>query len=113
MFAGAQTNMARIGVEHPISRIWSLSADLGFSQNERLQSIVGPANDAQKYIDGYAGLALHRYFGRTLHGFASYQFSELSFDHSYCTTSSPCSRISNRQIVTFGLDWTPRPIRID
>jgi hypothetical protein len=28
-------------------------------------------------------------------------------------SGAPCGRISNRQVVTLGLDWTPRPIRID
>ena len=129
LFAGAQTDMVRLNVEHPLSRIWSLSLNLGVSRNDRLQPLTPqqlgacqatqtsqtacPANDAETYTDGYAGLALHRYFGRTVHGFASYQFSELGFNHSYCTTTGPCKRISNRQVITIGLDWTPRPIRID
>jgi hypothetical protein len=37
----------------------------------------------------------------------------LAFDNSYCGGLSPCSRISNRQVITFGLDWTPRPMRLD
>ena len=129
LFAGAQTDMVRLGLEHPLSRVWSLSLDVGYSHNDRLQPLTPqqlsscqtnqtsqtacPANDAKSYDDGFAGAALHRYFGRNWHGFASYQFSELSFDHSFCITNSPCNRISNRQIVTVGLDWTPRPIRID
>jgi hypothetical protein len=121
LFAGAQTDMARFNIEHPLSRVWSLSLDLGYSHNERLQSICNSqlsqtncvAGDSKIYNDGFAGAAVHRYFGRTWHGFASYQFSELAFDHSYCTGSTPCDRISNRHVVTLGLDWTPRPIRID
>lgn len=130
LFAGAQTDIVRFGVEHPLSRVWSLSADLGFSHNDRLQPLTQqqiiacitgsqdsqnacPANDATTYNDGYAGVALHRHFGREFHGYLSYQFNELSFDHSFCVSSTPCDRISNRQVVTFGLDWTPRPIRID
>jgi hypothetical protein len=130
LFAGAQTDLVHLAMEHPLSRVWSLSLDVGFSHNNRLQPLTPdqiiacqsanqtsltacPANDARSYNDGFAGAALHRYFGRTLHGFASYQFSELSFDSSFCTAGTACSRISNRQIVTIGLDWTPRPIRID
>lgn len=129
LFAGAQTDLVTFGFERPLSRIWSFSADLGFSHNDRLQpltpqqisgcsSLQGsqnacPANDATTYISGYAGVAVHRYFGRQLHGFFSYQFNELAFDHSFCTAPTPCDRISNRQVVTFGLDWIPRPIRID
>jgi hypothetical protein len=130
LFAGAESDVVRFGVEHPLSRVWNLSMDLGFSHNDRLQPLTSsqlaacnsgnqtsqnacPARDATTYIDGYVGVALHRYFGRTLHGFLSYQFNELSFDHSYCVPNAPCDHISNRHIVTFGLDWTPRPIRID
>ena len=130
LFAGAQSDVVRFGVEHPLSRVWNLSVDLGFSHNNRLQPLTStqvaacntvpqtsqnacPAKDATTSLDGYAGVALHRYFNRSLHGFLSYQFNELSFDHSYCAPGVPCDHISNRHIVTFGLDWTPRPIRID
>lgn len=129
VFAGAQTDLVRLDLERPLSRVWSLATDIGFSHNDRLQpltpeqisgctSVQGPhnacpANDATTYITGYAGAAVHRYFGRQFHGYASYQFNEMAFDHSFCTASSQCDRISNRQVITFGLDWTPRPIRID
>ncbi len=130
LFAGAQTDMVRFGVEHPLSRVWSLSADLGFRHNDRLQPLTPeqevscisgsqssqtacPAGDATTYNDGYAGVALHRHFGRQFHGYLSYQFNEVAFDHSFCISGTPCDRISNRHVVTFGLDWTPRPIRID
>jgi hypothetical protein len=130
LFAGAESDMVRFGLEHPLSRVWNLSLDVGVSRNNRLQPLTAdqlaacnsstqtpqsacPARNATTSIDGYAGAALHRYFGRTFHGFLSYQFSELSFDHSYCVPGLPCDHISNRHVVTFGLDWTPRPIRID
>jgi hypothetical protein len=129
LFTGAQTDVVRFGVEHPLSRVWSLSADLGYSHNDRLQPLTPqqiqacsnplnpqgpcPAGDAHTYNSGFAGAALHRYFGREWHGFVSYQFNELVLDHSFCIPGTPCDRISNRQVVTVGLDWTPRPIRID
>jgi hypothetical protein len=130
LFAGAQSDVVRFNVEHPLSRIWSMSMDLGFSHNDRLRSLTTeqrascnsgvqtsqtacPANAATTYIDGFAGVALHRYFGRNFHGFLSYQFNELSFNEAYCVSGATCDRISNRHVVTIGLDWTPRPIRID
>jgi hypothetical protein len=130
LFTGAQTDMVRFGVEHPLSRKLNLGLDLGYSHNDRLQPLTPqqilacgsvpqnqqnacPANDARSYNTGFAGAALHRSFGREFHGFLSYQFSELALDHSFCVPGSPCGRISNRQVVTVGLDWTPRPIRID
>ena len=135
-FAGAQTDVARFKVERPLNRVWSAFADLGYSRNSRLQQLnqtVGVtcvlANQpnpgglplcqgisATTYTYGFAGLGVHRAFGRNFHGFASYQFNELAFDASLCatTTGTPtCSRISNRNVITIGLDWTPRPIRLD
>jgi hypothetical protein len=112
VFAGQQSDTARLSAERPLTRVWNASVDIGYSRNSRLQApVAGVA--AKTYSYGYAGAGLNRNFGRDFHGFASYQFNELSFDNSLCGGTSPCNRISNRQIVTFGLDWTPRPIRID
>jgi len=112
VFAGQQSDIARLNAERPLTRVWSGSVDIGYSRNSRLQtSAFGVA--ANTYSYGFAGVGLHRAFGRDFHGFASYQFNELAFDNSLCGGTTPCNRISNRQVVTFGLDWTPRPIRID
>ncbi len=111
-FAGAQTDLARVSWQRPLNRVWNGFVDMGYSRNERLQASAGGV-PADLYQYGFAGGGVQRAFGRNFHGFASYQFNELAFDHQYCTTAAPCSRISNRHVVTFGLDWTPRPIRID
>jgi len=58
-------------------------------------------------------VGVRRNFGRTFKIFASYQFNDLAFDNSYCGTTGSCSRISQRHTGSFGLDWTPRPIRLD
>jgi hypothetical protein len=110
-FAGAQSDIVRLSAERPLSRVWSGFVDIGFSRSDRLQTATGGVA-ANTYTYGFAGAGLHRAFGRNFHGFASYQFNELYFDSSLCGTG-PCNRISNRNVVTFGLDWTPRPIRID
>ena len=72
-----------------------------------------PGVDANTYSYGFIGGGVHRYIGHNFHAFMSYQFNELIFDHSYCGGLPECDRISNRHVVTFGLDWIPRPIRID
>lgn len=131
VFAGTQSDVARLTLSRPLNRIWSLFTDIGYSRNARLQPLTlaqvqactgatgstsqnaCPANDATSYSYGFAGGGFHRAFGRDFHGFVSYQINELAFDQSYCLANTACSRISNRQLVTFGLDWTPRPIRID
>ena len=126
LFAGSQTDLVQLGATRPLSRVWSAFTDLGYSHNDRLQSLTvaqatscqGPPNtcpgvDANTFSTWYAGAGVHRAFGRDFHGYASYQFNVLEFDHSYCGGLSACNRISNRSVLTFGLDWTPRPIRID
>jgi hypothetical protein len=132
LFAGAQSDIARLNAERPLTRVWSGFTDIGYSRNSRIQPLTAlqlsqcasainsggppptcPANDATVYSYGFVGAGLHRAFGRNFHAFASYQFNELWFDQSFCVGNTPCNRISNRQVVTFGLDWIPRPIRID
>jgi hypothetical protein len=132
LFAGAQTDLAVLSAEHRLTRVWNLNADLGYSRNSRLLALNNqqlsncnlpgqnnpklqpcPGVNANTYTYGFAGLALHRSFGHNFHGFVSYQFNELSFDNSYCGGLPVCSRIGNRSVGTIGLDWIPRPIRID
>jgi len=130
LFAGAQTDIIRVGAFRPLTRVWTLSLDVGYSRNSRVQPLTlaqieqctattqtsqtaCPANDARSYNTGFAGAGIHREFGRSFHANLSYQFSELAFDSSFCVGTAPCNRISHRQAVMFGLDWTPRPIRID
>lgn len=132
IFAGSQTDIIRFSANRPISRVWSGFVDIGYSKNDRLQPLtpeqvmqcttppvagapapICPANNATSYNYGFIGGGVRRHFGRTFNAFVTYQFNELSFDESYCVNSSACSRISNQNLITFGLDWTPRPIRLD
>jgi hypothetical protein len=114
-FAGAISDIVILSASRPLSRIWSVTLDAGYAKNKRLQlpSASGglPGNS---FDEGFAGIALHRRLGRTIHIYGSYEFNELSFDSSFCAaTSGPCNRISQRHLGTIGLDWTPRPIRLD
>lgn len=113
-FAGAQTDMARLTADRQLNRVWSAFADIGYSRNSRFGAIVAQGVNANDYAYGFIGGGVHRAFGHNFHGFASYQFNELTFDQSFCANQgTTCSRIGNRQVITVGLDWTPRPIRID
>ena len=127
-FAGAQSNIVNLSANRPLSRVWDSFVDIGFSTNSRLQKLsqqqltqcgnpqttqaACPANNASSYDYAFIGGGLRRALGRNFRAYFSYQFNELLFDQSYCGTGA-CNRISNSNIVTFGLDWTPRPIRID
>jgi hypothetical protein len=122
-FAGAESDIATLSATRPLGRIWGIFTDIGYAHNSRVlpntcppgsSTTSCPGVSANVYQYGFAGLGLHRMFGRTLHAFASYQFNDLAFDNSYCAaTTGPCSRISQRSVGTVGLDWTPRPVRLD
>jgi hypothetical protein len=129
LFTGAQTNIVHLYAFRPLSRVWTAFTDIGFAYNTRIQPLTPvqvsacsgttsspsacPANDATSYMYGFVGGGVHRSFGRNFHAFFNYQFNELAFNSSFCIGKGACDRISNRQVATFGLDWTPRPIRID
>jgi hypothetical protein len=128
LFAGAQSNILSITASRPLSRTLNGFVDVGYSTNSMVQPLsvaqlvacgnpqtaqtACPANDANSYNYAFFGGGLQRAFGRNFHGYVSYQFNQLTFDHSFCGTGA-CNRISSQNVATFGLDWTPRPIRID
>lgn len=114
-FAGAKSDVARLSVTRPFGRLWVSSVNVGYTHNSRLAAaLIAPIpSSALSYGYVYAGGALRRQFGRELSGFLSYQFNYLGFDSSFCTTGGPCSRTSQRHVAIVGLDWHPRPIRLD
>jgi hypothetical protein len=114
IFAGAQTTTAHLGVDRPLNRVWSLFSDFGFAKTSELQ-VTGSTGPATSFLYGYAGAGLHRQFGRSLRGFVSYQFNDFSFNTgcSATATTSACPTLSQRHVGSIGLDWTPRPIRLD
>jgi len=112
VFAGALTDVGTFRAERRLSRVWNAFLDVGYARNSRTQ-LASEGINANTYNYGFAGAGLHRSLGRNFHAFLSYQFNQLLFDRSLCGTATACGRISNRQEGTIGLDWTPRPIRID
>lgn len=116
IFAGSLTDMAHLDAKRPLTRVWDIFGDLGYSKNSRLQ-LAGSAVAANSFSYGYAGVGLHRQFGRNLRGFVSYQFNAVGFDTACpipnATGSGSCSNISNREVGSIGVDWTPRPIRLE
>jgi hypothetical protein len=125
-FAGAKSDIARVDVERPLGRIWTVFSDIGYSRNTREQPLSAeqtaactanppacPSVTANTYSFDYAGAGMRRRFGRAFQLYASYQFNYLTFDTSFCGLTVPCNRISQRHVGTIGLDWTPRPMRLD
>jgi hypothetical protein len=133
LLAGAQSDIARLSMSRPLTRVWTMVADIGYSRNSRLQQLsvqqlancvyqgqqnpLGlpfcPGANANTYQYGFIGARLHRQFGHSFQGYVSYQFNRLAFDSSYCANAASCSNTSNRHAITLGLEWTPRPIRLD
>jgi hypothetical protein len=114
IFAGSESNIAHLDVRRPLNRVWDVFADAGYSRNARLQ-LAGSAVNGNVVTYGYGGAGLHRQFGRSLRGFVSYQFNDVGFDGScpVLGSAAPCSSNAQRHVGSIGLDWTPRPIRLD
>jgi hypothetical protein len=120
LFAGSRSDTVVLAAQRPLSRIWDAFGDVGYSQNSRVQ-VGGSTVNANSFSYLYAGVGLHRQFGRNFKGFISYQFNHMSFDTScpvlptVLTSAGTvgCSNMSTRQVGSIGLDWTPRPIRLD
>jgi hypothetical protein len=114
-FAGAESNVVQARFSRPITRRWSGFVDLGYSHNSRIQPTVTSAVIANTFDYGFAGVGVRRAFSRKFVLFGTYQFNEVSFDGSFCQAQGvgTCSRIAQRHLVTIGLQWIPRPIRID
>jgi hypothetical protein len=133
LFAGSQSDIAHLHINRPLSRVWNMFADIGYSRNKRIQQLSAeqlatcaypgqqnpfglppcPGVNANTFQYGFVGAGLHRQFGHDFHGFVAYQYNRLAFDNTLCVGLSSCDRSSQRHAITFGLDWTPRPIRLD
>ena len=118
-FPGAVSDIARMNYERQLGRLWDLYADVGYTHNKRVQQDLLFGVNSAFYNYGYAGGGLHRQLGPDFSLFMAYQFSDLAFDSSFCTVgpnfifTTSCSRGSQRHVLSFGLDWHPRPIRLD
>jgi hypothetical protein len=117
-FAGANTQGARLGYTRPLGRRWELYSDLDYSHNTKLQNADFGATNSSSYDDGSAGIVLRKHLGRTYDFFASYRFSELSFNTVggalVCLDGADsCGRVAQRHVGTIGIEWHPKPTRID
>jgi hypothetical protein len=112
IYAGAETNVAQFDVTRPLTRVWDLFADAGYSHDSELQ-LPGAVVTATSFSYGFAGIGVHRHIGRSLRAFVSYQFNALGFSNGCKLATISCSSTAQQQVGSFGLDWTPRPIRLD
>lgn len=133
LFAGAQSDIVNLNFTRPLNRVWTGFFNVGYSRNARLQQLTTeqlatcvypgqqnpfglptcPGINANTYRDTFIGAGVDRHIGHNFHTFLNYHFARLSFDNSYCAGLSACNRIANNHVFTIGLDWTPRPMRLD
>ncbi len=112
-FAGANTQIARVGVTRPLARTWEAYLDLGYSHNTRIQGKGDTGFPGNTFDHGFARFLLRKHLGREFSAFGGYRFNDLSFDSSFCINGNSCSHISQRNLFTVGVEWHPRPTRID
>ena len=111
-FAGADTQAARLGFTRPLGRTWDVYGDLGYSHNKKLQPATFGAVNANSYDEGSAGAVFRKHLGRSYDFFAAYRFSEVAFNVPVFLSGTG-GRIAQRHIGTIGMEWHPRPTRID
>ena len=111
-FAGTDTQAARLGVTRPLARTYEVYLDFGYSHNSRLQpqGVGGIAGNT--FNHGFARVLLRKHLGREYSAFAAYRFNDLSLENTTCNVGT-CTRSSERHMVTVGVEWHPRPSRID
>jgi hypothetical protein len=112
-FVGATSDIARLDASHQVGRKWTLNADLGYTHDNRVAASA-LAQPGQVFSYTYLGASVRRSLGRDFGVYASYQYNYLWFDSSHCAgVTAACSTNGQRNIALLGLDWHPRPIRLD
>lgn len=116
LFPGANTNAFRTEFSHLFGRRWTASTDGGYAYSSVLiNSAANVAINASNYHYWFAGAFLRRQLSRQFDAFATYQFN--SFGSGACVSSATnrnaCGRELNRSTGAIGIDWRPRPIRLD
>lgn len=114
-FAGADTQAARLGYKRPLGRTIDFYGDLGYSHNKKLQNVAFGGLAAGTFDEGYAAAVIRKHMGRYYDLFAAYRFSEVGFDIPVtdCLSGFGCGRIDQRHVGTIGVEWHPRPTRIE
>lgn len=111
-FAGANVQAARLGYTRPLGRTWDLYTDVGYTYNTKLQnSLFGVT--AGDFNEGFASAILRKHLGRSYEFFGAYRFSELAFNQTVNLGISGTGKIAQRNVGTIGIEWHPKPTRIE
>ena len=114
-YAGANTDSVRVSLGYRLGRRWMTTTDAGYSHNTNLQrSSTSPSGTkSHSYQFWYAGASLQRQLSQHFSVFATYQYNDLGFGSCPTTGSTTCGVTASRQTGMVGLNWHPRPIRLD
>lgn len=110
-FAGSDTQAVRFGFTRPLARTYELYGDFGYSHNHRLQQELTKGIPGNNFNHGFARLLLRKHLGREMSAFVAYRFNDLGLDK--CGTNGGICGQSQRHMGTVGIEWHPRPVRID
>lgn len=114
VFSGAETDSVRFSLNHSLTRRWTAMTDVGYSRSSRVlagsSSLTG---GAQNYKYWYSGGSLRYQIAKEWGAFASYQYDDFLFGSGFQCTGPSCRPGYSRHVGLIGLDWTPRPIRLD
>ncbi len=118
-YAGADSQVARLGVKRSVGRTLDFFGDLGYSHNKRLGTLgngLGAAGNT--YDEGFAGAVVRKHFGRAYDFFVAYRFGEIGFDVAQANLCGQfgfgsCGNTSQRHTGTVGVEWHPTPTRIE
>jgi len=115
-YAGSNTDAARVSVSHLFGRHWNALADGGYSHNSSLQkNLLTAGLNSNSYAYWYAGGSLRRQIGQHFGAFMSYQFN--NFGSGGCPngtgSTTLCGQTVQQHVGSIGVDWHPRPIRLD
>jgi len=111
-FAGANTQAAQFGYTRPLARTWEFRGVLDYSYNTKLQNMALLGVNAGSYNNGSAEALFRKHMGRSYDFFVAYTFNETAFNVPV-TLSGSSGRIAQRQVGTVGVQWHPKPTRIE
>ena len=112
-FAGANTDVVSGNLNRVAGRNWTFDLNVGYSRNSQLQQSTTGASGAKTYNFWYGGSSIRRQLGRYFGAFVSYQYNDIRFNTSVCTTTITCGSSSSQQVGLVGIDWHPHPFRLD
>lgn len=115
-YAGADTDATRLSLNHLFGRHWNVVTDGGYSRSSSLQrNLLTAGIHSSSYEYWYAGGSIRRQIGQHFGAFLSYQFND--FGSNACTTTAAstvlCGQTVRQHVGSIGIDWHPRPIRLD